>query len=336
MRMVSGSGMRILAGWTLTLLAVSAGCGDRTGTVEPAAPDGAAILAVVNGTPVTQREVDEALGPQLQDLDRARYDLRLKRLEQMIAARVVGEERAQRDPERAFRAAATQANVEVRLQPPAAIASGADASEIAVSEGAADGATARRSALPLTLVGTVVRDNPQKSMAAVRVPGALLARNVHPGQPVVDGAVLLRVERNRIIIRHQGALEFIPLSVTNEASTPTPVRNGSRYARTPDAELSLRRSDVDRALRDVPALERSLTRAAPEIDGRRLLVLETVEPGGLYDLLQLQERDVLMQVNGEWVDDRRNPLWDALRADGPVTLLVMRAGQPQAFAYEIN
>jgi hypothetical protein len=99
--------------------------------------------------------------------------------------------------------------------------------------------------------------------------------------------------------------------------------------------LSLRRGDVDRALRDLAALEQSLTRADPEIDGRRLLVLSSVEAGSLYDLLQLQERDVLMQVNGEWVDDRRNPLWDALRSHGTVTLLVMRAGQPQSFPYEI-
>jgi general secretion pathway protein C len=298
-------------------------------------PD-AEIVAVVDGTPITQGELDAALGPQLRDLERSRYRLRLAHLQHLIAQRVLGHERSERQGENAYAAALAEATVEVRLAPPYA---GMQDSEPADEpEPIADGggeATAKRSALPVTLVGTIVRDDPAKSMAALRLPGALLARNVQPGQTIIDDAVLLRVERNRILVRHKGALEFVPLSVNSEPSTPTPARTLAHFTRPPDRVLSLRRGDVDRALRDLAALEQSLTRADPEIDGRRLLVLSSVEAGSLYDLLQLQERDVLMQVNGEWVDDRRNPLWDALRSHGTVTLLVMRAGQPQSFAYEI-
>lgn len=335
--MVLRHGVRAIPSWLLaaSLTAGAAGCGDHsrgTGTGE------GPIAAVVDGTPISERELDDSLAPQLRELDRSRYEMRLKQLQQLIAARVLGDKRAERDGDKAFRAATAQADVEIRLVPPT-VSSAPDPNAAAAAlpdSGEADGDTPRRSALPLTLIGTLVRDDPAKSMAAVRVPGALLARNVLPGHPIVDGAVLVRVERNRILLRHKGALEFVPLSVTSEPSTPTPARTVARFARTPDTVLSLRRGDMDRALRDIPMLERSLTHAAPELDGRRLLVLASVEPGSLYDLLQLQERDVLMQVNGEWVDDRRNPLWDALRADGTVTLLVMRAGQPQSFAYDIN
>lgn len=335
--MVFGRGFRSTLLWLLAASLGSGvvGCGDRDR--EGAATSGdASIVAIVDGTPITQGELDESVRPQLQELDQARYQLRLKQLRQMIAARVLGEERAEGDGDKAFRAAAAKADVEIRLMPPKVDSAAEPETASADPVGGADGETPRRSTLPVTLVGTVVRDDPAKSRAAVRIAGALLPRNVQPGQPIVEGAVLLRVERNRIVLRHKGVLEFVPLSVTSEPSTPTPVRTMARFARTPDAVLSLRRGDMDRALRDIATLERSLTHAAPELDGRRLLVLQSVEPGSLYDLLHLQERDVLMQVNGEWVDDRRNPLWDALRADGTVTLLVMRAGQPHAFAYDIN
>jgi len=328
---------RAFPAWLLitSLTAVVAGCSGCSPVTDTSADD-EDVVAVIDGTPITARELDDALRPQLGELERSRYELRLKQLHRMIAARVLGEERAEQEGEKGFRAATAQAEVDIRLVAPTVSAAVESQAVAADTTRDGDGQAPQRSTLPLTLVGTIVRDDPAKSMAAVRVPGALLARNVQPGQTIVDGAVLLRVERNRIVLRHKGLVEFVPLSVVNAASTPTPARTMSRFTRPPDTVLSLRRNDVDRGLRDIAALERSLTRAAPELDGRRLLVLGSIEPGSLYDLLQLHERDVLMQVNGEWVDEQRNPLWDALRADATVTLLVMRAGQPQSFAYDIN
>jgi type II secretory pathway component PulC len=306
------------------------GCTDRSH--GPAGDD--TIVAVVDGEPITARELDESMRAQLDQLERQRNTLRLRRLRRLIAARVLGGDRADAELDDAFAAAQARADIEIRLpvpsMPPAAAATSAD-------DGAATGATqaVRRSDLPVMLVGTVVRDEPAKSMAAVRVGSSSSARNVHPGQPVVDGALLVRVERNRIVLRRNGELEFVPLSVTNEPNTPTPARTLARFVRTPDSVLSLRRADVDRGLRDTSALEGRLVRGAPELDGRRLLIVDSVEPGSLYELLDLQDGDVLMQVNGEWVDDNRNPLWDALRDDADVTLLIMRAGSPRAYAYAI-
>lgn len=334
--MAQRTGIRAVCCWLVAVsLSIHAiGCSDRDASDDPF--DGDRVIAMVNSKAITEREVDAAIRPELEALEQSRYALRLQQLHRMIAARVLGADKVGDDPEQAFREAQTHADIDVRLPTPKG---GLPAAPASADDDAAShqrGHTMQRSSLPVTLVGTVVRDDPKKSMAAVRVPGALLARNVHPGQAIVDGATLLDVERNRIILRHNGTTEFVPLSVASEPSTPTPARTLARFARTPDAVVALRRTDLDRALRDTTSLERNLTLSAPELDGHRLLVLQTVDGGGLFDLLQLQERDVLMQVNGEWVDDRRNPLWEALRADGPVTLLVMRAGQPQAFAYEIN
>jgi hypothetical protein len=43
-----------------------------------------------------------------------------------------------------------------------------------------------------------------------------------------------------------------------------------------------------------------------------------------------------MQVDGEWVDTQRNPLWDQLRDRQRVSVTIIRRGLPQAFEYVIE
>jgi type II secretory pathway component PulC len=195
---------------------------------------------------------------------------------------------------------------------------------------------ARESDLPLLLVGTVVRDEPDKSMAAIRVAGALLARNFRPGQRVLDDAVLERVERQRVLLRRGGALEFLPLASAPDTATPVAQRAPLRTMPPPNSVIDLRRAEVDRALRDLSDLERQLAPGALDVEGKRLLIVTAVEPGNLFDLLGLREHDVLMQVDGEWIHDQLNPLWDALRDRERVRLLVMRGGFPQTLEFVIQ
>lgn len=102
------------------------------------------------------------------------------------------------------------------------------------------------------------------------------------------------------------------------------------------AALPLPRDLVDRALRDPEALAAALKPGRLDVEGVRLLKLERVEPGSLYDWLGLQAGDVLMQVDGVFVHDQYNPLWDALRDHDALTLTIMRRGIPRTFQYRIE
>ncbi len=65
----------------------------------PATPvgDSARVLATIDGTPITEDEIEKALGPELGRLEREIYDLKRKQLDAMIAQRLVEREAAKRN-----------------------------------------------------------------------------------------------------------------------------------------------------------------------------------------------------------------------------------------------
>jgi hypothetical protein len=175
-------------------------------------------------------------------------------------------------------------------------------------------------------------------MAAIRVGDQLVARNFRPGQQVMDDAVLEQVERNRVLIRRGDRLEVLSLSNERAAEPATAVASAVtvRPMPTPDRVVDLRRGDVDYALHRDTEPGRRLEAMTPDRDGRSLLVVAEVEAASVSELLGLRTRDVLMQVDGEWVDAQHNPLWDALRQRERVRVLIVRAGVPLTVEYVIR
>ncbi|MBJ21289.1 MAG: hypothetical protein CL933_17930 [Deltaproteobacteria bacterium] len=104
----------------------------------------------------------------------------------------------------------------------------------------------------------------------------------------------------------------------------------------PEAVLTLTRAEVDLALKDRRGLDRKLEASRAEFSGQRLLSLRQVTEGDFYARLGLQERDVLMVVNGEFLTVEHNWIWDAFETQAEITLLIMRRGRPHTFAYRIR
>ncbi|MGH9161120.1 MAG: thioredoxin domain-containing protein [Vicinamibacteraceae bacterium] len=61
-----------------------------------AAPDVKPVVAVVDGAPITQAELDAALAMQLSEVEERLYDLRKERLEELIAGRLIAAEAKRR------------------------------------------------------------------------------------------------------------------------------------------------------------------------------------------------------------------------------------------------
>jgi protein-disulfide isomerase len=167
---------------------------------------------------------------------------------------------------------------------------------------------AGRTDLPLTLSGTVVSEDSTRSLAVARV-----------------------------YLRRGDLLEYLPLASGGEAQTG-PAESRAATPSTPEAAgiLRLRREAVNGALERRTQLEDDLEAGRLDLQGKRLLKLTRVEPGSLYEMLGLEPRDVILQVNGEWIHDQDNPLWRTLRGSPRVTVVVMRRGLPKTLVYEIR
>jgi protein-disulfide isomerase len=104
----------------------------------------------------------------------------------------------------------------------------------------------------------------------------------------------------------------------------------------PEAIIRLTRAEVDHALRDRNDLDRKLEASRAEFSGQRLLTIGEVSDHDFHARLGLEEGDVLMIVNGEFVTLEHNWIWDAFETEGKVTLLFMRRGLPQVYEYQIR
>ena len=104
----------------------------------------------------------------------------------------------------------------------------------------------------------------------------------------------------------------------------------------PEVVITLSRAEVDRALRERQQLERKLEATAGEFSGQRLLKIRKIDGDDFYSRLGLEERDVLVIVNGEFVTAENNIIWDAFEAGDRVAILVMRRGLPHTYEYRIR
>jgi len=73
------------------------------------------------------------------------------------------------------------------------------------------------------------------------------------------------------------------------------------------------------------------------VDGAyNLIKLKDTNEQAFYQTLGLEDGDVLMQVNGEWVHSGQNPLWDELARKEHVSLILMRKGYPVRYDYRVQ
>ena len=188
--------------------------------------------------------------------------------------------------------------------------------------------SATLSTLPISLTGTLVNDNPRDSTAAFFDVGNSSTRSYRVGEAIVGSAQLILVASDRAYLQRDDKLEYVPLT-----TTPGTANEQAMMTEAPDTVLTLHLSGVNAALEEREKLDAMLATGSLNLEGKRLLKLKEVAPGGFYDLLGLQSQDVLMQVDGQWVHNKKNPLWTALSTQKQVTLVIMRNGFPRKFLY---
>ena len=157
------------------------------------------------------------------------------------------------------------------------------------------------------------------------------------GDEVGTHVTVRRITRDRVEFLNQGISEWLDLA-GEPAATPAAAVT-SPPEQTTDEEgdparlwphravpVTLDRNEVLIRLADRPALERALVPVSMTAGGFHLLRIAEIEPGSLYELLGLEQRDVILMVNEQPLHEGENPLWHALQSEEEVRLRVMRSG----------
>jgi protein-disulfide isomerase/type II secretory pathway component PulC len=199
---------------------------------------------------------------------------------------------------------------------------------------------AKPTSLPWSLDFVIPARGEARAFAGIRTEAAAAPGTFGEGDEVAPGVVLLRVEPRRVYLQRQGRTDATEYLDLNESPDPLPTGRlpplpPSAFPE-PQRVVTLERARVTAALADRSGLERKLTPTSATFSDRRLLVVERVVPGDLYDLLGLREGDVLMAVDGEWLTDQHNPLWQAAAQRDEIVLVFMRRGLPHSLRYRLR
>jgi type II secretory pathway component PulC len=209
-----------------------------------------------------------------------------------------------------------------------------------------DGQDALPTRLPLALYATIVGERPGLGLALIggRGPEAPAALR-REGERVTPAAILRRVAADRVELLVEGKVEVLALEqpadgrsdagrttgpdVPGATADPEAAAREAARAALPRAgayPVYLDREMVRGLMTDRVALSAALEPVAMTVDGYRLLRLDKVAPGSLYELLGLEQGDVIVMVNERPIHEGDNPLWDALDRENEVRVRVVRPG----------
>lgn len=208
---------------------------------------------------------------------------------------------------------------------------------------------ARKSNLPLQLIGTVVLKDELKSIAAIEDKTQNMVFPVRV-EDSIDGRIrITKIEHLRVyfINEQSGHLEYIEI-VEDVAGLPelrtsvAPKQNaGGDEGITTRGEnqFDIERATVDKALGNINEIL-TQARAIPNFEngipnGYKLI---QIVPGSIYEKLGLKNGDVVTRINGDPITDpaKAIQMFGELKSMTHLELSVKRGGRTQNYSYDIR
>lgn len=209
-------------------------------------------------------------------------------------------------------------------------------------------AVAPKVPLNMTLVGTMVGSR-GVSYAILEDIKTKEQNLFHVGDQVVEGAKIVQISRNKVIVRRGEEREVLEVSLdpaeVKPQAGPVPVAitppsaPGGTIRQVSTNKWVLDRREIDSAVDNLPQL---LTKARiiPNFadgkpDGFRIFA---ISDDSLYSKIGLQNGDILHRVNGIEVKDPQNFLkvFQQLKDETSITVDLARNNQKETFSYEIR
>jgi len=173
--------------------------------------------------------------------------------------------------------------------------------------------------LPLALLGTAASQNPRYAWAAIQDRDARTTQVAGIGDSIQDKAIVVRIERQRVVLLEGGVHRELALDEDDlaprlaSASPSNDAAERRRLAAERSAERRLARSrlneaqqaasipreQVEQALRN-PAELFSQARLLPKYEEGQMrgVQVSQIKPGSLFEQVGLREGDVITELNG--------------------------------------
>jgi general secretion pathway protein C len=216
------------------------------------------------------------------------------------------------------------------------------------------------SELNMKLLGAMVAAQPDYSMALIKNEDINQTLVVGVGDLVTDGAEIIEIRRDRVLIERNGQIEYIRMDKTigadpsaTTATATAPRRpsvsprpaprakkpSGNAVKKVDDDKFRVERDAIDKHVQDRKQLARQ-GRVVPNIkDGEREgLKMVGISPDSVYTQLGIQSGDVLRSVNGKKVNSSHQAmeLFEAMKDRDSVTVEIERRGQKKRIQYDVR
>lgn len=195
----------------------------------------------------------------------------------------------------------------------------------------------------LTLIGTLVHSNPERSVASVKTPSGGDAVGAFRVGDMMDGAgEVLAIERGKVVFRNSMNRRKEYFDLPQDGKINLGLSAGGKAAARVEGEVqviseterTLKRDDVNRLTSNLPDL---LQQARAVKDGDCYRVLDMM-PGSIYERLGIRRGDCIRSVNGEAIDSPQKAmeLYNALKSSNQISLGVERNGRPETLNFSIQ
>jgi general secretion pathway protein C len=197
--------------------------------------------------------------------------------------------------------------------------------------------------LPLRLLGTMIAQRPEWSLAAIEDLQTRDWRSYAEGDSV-GRARVLKIDRARVMLLVDGRREYLepsPLpqkmrsspvfaATSVNASPPGPGPGGVGIRALDENTYEVARTEVDRALSNLNELAMQARTVPAFRDGKAVgFKLFSIRPGSLYTRIGIQNGDVLQRINGFALDSPEKALeaYTRLKNASRIDIELDRRGQ---------
>jgi len=193
-----------------------------------------------------------------------------------------------------------------------------------------------KSNLNAKLLGTVA-GSPEYAYAVIQLNNDI---NVYRVKDSIGGAIVLAIERKKVILLHNGAKEELTMYEEGNQGVGGMISTGEdNIQRIGQSSYVIPESQFKQATQNMGELL-TQARVVPNIEGNRIngYRIFAITPGSIYANIGLQDGDIIHSVNGIQVTTPESALqlFQQLQNEKRFTVNINRNGQPMTLNYTVQ